>query len=122
MLTINGENWELPQIGKEPTMGYSDEYIEKTMISGKIRRIYKGRRFYAQFYYGYLTAEQRLNLENLLATQREQGYLAVNISNQYGSFSGEAIIDLNENQRSFDPKNDTWLDWQISLKAVDYDD
>ena len=34
MLKINGIDMELPQIGRELTMGYADEYVERTMISG----------------------------------------------------------------------------------------
>lgn len=125
MFTINGQNWELPQSGKEPTMGYSDEYIEKTMISGKIRRIYKGRRFYANFYYGFLSENQKTSFEDMLATQRRNGYLTVQIDSPYGTWSGQAIIDGNNNQRRFiaDPKTGErrWLDWNISVTAVDYD-
>ena len=125
MFTINGENWELPQSGKEPTMGYSDEYIEKTMISGKIRRIYKGRRFYASFYFPFLSDAQKASFEALLTTQRRAGSLSIEIDAPYGSWSGEAILDGNNNQRRFtsDPTTGDrlWLDWNISITAVDYD-
>ena len=125
MFTINGQDWELPQSGKEPTMGYSDEFIEKTMISGKIRRIYRGRRFYASFYYPYLSESQKTALEDLFTTQRQSGSLSVSIDSPYGTWSGEAILDGNNNQRRFtaDPKTGErrWLDWTISITAVDYD-
>lgn len=125
MLTINGIDMELPQIGREPTMGYADEYVEKTMISGKIRRIYKGRRFYANFSYAYLTAEQKATLNSLLAAQRQNGYLTVQISSPFGSYSGQAIIELGQEQTRF--KYDetlqdyVWVNWQLTLKGVDYD-
>lgn len=126
MLTINGQNWELPQGNyTEPTIGYEDEFIEKVMISGKIRRIYKGRRFYAKFYYGFLSERQILEMRELLSTQRSDGYLTVTADTAYGIFSGQAIVDLNNNQRSFEydaitgEKN--WLDWTLTIKAVDYD-
>lgn len=125
MLTINGIDMELPQIGREPTMGYSDEYVEKTMISGKIRRIYKGRRFYANFSYAFLTAEQRATVNSLLAAQRQNGYLDVQISSPFGSYNGQAIIELGQEQTRF--KYDetlgdyVWTNWQLTLKAVDYD-
>lgn len=116
---------ELPQIGKEPTMGYADEYVEKTMISGKIRRIYKGRRFYANFSYAYLTFDERTIINSLLAAQRETGYLTAQISTPYGSYSGQVIIELNQNQTRF--KYDeglgdyVWTNWTLTLKGVDYD-
>lgn len=125
MLKINNIDMELPQMGREPTMGYADEYVEKTMISGKIRRIYKGRRFYANFSYAYLTAEQKATLNSLLAAQRQNGYLTVQISSPFGSYSGQAIIELGQEQTRF--KYDetlqdyVWVNWQLTLKGVDYD-
>lgn len=125
MLTINGQDWELSQIGNEPTIGYEDEYIEKTMISGKIRRIYKGRRFYAKFSYGFLSDSQISSMNDLLATQRVSGYLDVSVDTAYGVFSGQAIVDLSNNQRRWTRDRQTgerlWFDWVIEIKAVDYD-
>lgn len=124
MLTINNIDMELPQMGREPTMGYADEYVEKTMISGKIRRIYKsGHRFYATFSYAYLTAEQKATLNSLLAAQRQDGYLTVQISSPFGNYNGQAIMELNQDQTRF--KYDetlqdyVWINWQLTLKAVD---
>lgn len=126
MLTINGIDMELPQIGREPTMGYADEYVEKTMISGKIRRIYKGRRFYANFSYGFLTAEQRATMNSLLAAQRQNGYLTVQISSPYGTYNGQAIIELGQEQTRFkydeEAQDYVWTNWTLTLKGVDYDD
>lgn len=126
MLTINGIDMELPQIGREPTMGYADEYVEKTMISGKIRRIYKGRRFYANFSYAFLTAEQRTTVNSLLAAQRQNGYLTVQISSPFGSYNGQAIIELGQEQTRFaysDVLGEyVWTNWDLTLKGVDYDD
>lgn len=125
MLKINSIDMELPQIGREPTMGYADEYVEKTMISGKIRRIYKGRRFYANFSYAFLTAEQRTTVNSLLAAQRQNGYLDVQISSPFGTYNGQAIIELGQEQTRF--KYDetlqdyVWVNWQLTLKGVDYD-
>ena len=125
MLKINNIDMELPQMGREPTMGYADEYVEKTMISGKIRRIYKGRRFYANFSYAYLTADQKATLNSLLASQRQNGYLTVQISSPFGSYNGQAIIELGQEQTRF--KYDetlqdyVWVNWQLTLKGVDYD-
>lgn len=126
MLTINNIDMELPQMGREPTMGYADEYVEKTMISGKIRRIYKGRRFYANFSYAFLTAEQRATVNSLLATQRQNGYLTVQISSPYGTYNGQAIMELGQEQTRFKYDETTgdyvWTNWTLTLKGVDYDD
>ena len=126
MLIINGVDMELPQIGREPTMGYADEYVEKTMISGKIRRIYKGRRFYATFSYAFLTAEQRATVNSLLSAQRQNGYLTVQISSPYGTYNGQAIIELGQEQTRFKydetAQDYVWINWTLTLKGVDYDD
>ena len=126
MLVINDIDMELPQIGRDPTMGYADEYIEKTMISGKIRRIYRGKRFYANFSYAFLTAEQRATLNSLLAAQRQNGYLTVEINTPFGEYYGKAIIELNQEQTRFKydetAQDYVWTNWALTLKAVDYDD
>ena len=125
MLRIEGIDFDLPQIGREPKMGYSDEFIEKTMISGKIRRIYKGKRFFATFSYAFLLNEQIQTLNALLAQQRQQGYLNVEINSPFGEYSGGAIIELNNQQSRFRYNRETddyvWTNWQLSVKAVDYD-
>ena len=124
MLKINNIDMELPQIGKEPKMGYAEEYVEKTMLSGKIRRIYRGKRFYATFSYAYLTSEQRTIIQQLLAAQEQSGYVTVQISSPYGTFSGQAIMELNQQQTRFaysDVLGDyVWVDWQITVKGVEY--
>ena len=126
MLVINDIDMELPQMGRDPTMGYADEYIEKTMISGKIRRIYRGKRFYANFSYAFLTAEQRATLNSLLAAQRQNGYLTVEINTPFGEYYGQAIIELNQEQTRFKydetAQDYVWTNWALTLKAVDYDD
>lgn len=124
MLTINNIDMELPQMGKEPQMGYAEEYVEKTMLSGKIRRIYRGKRFYATFSYAYLTSEQRTIIQQLLAAQEQSGYVTVQISSPYGTFSGQAIMELNQQQTRFaysEVLSDyVWVDWQITVKGVEY--
>lgn len=124
MLKINNIDMELPQMGKEPQMGYAEEYVEKTMLSGKIRRTYRGKRFYATFSYAYLTSEQRTIIQQLLAAQEQSGYVTVQISSPYGTFSGQAIMELNQQQTRFaysDVLNDyVWVDWQITVKGVEY--
>ena len=124
MLTINNIDMELPQMGKEPQMGYAEEYVEKTMLSGKIRRIYRGKRFYATFSYAYLTSEQRTIIQQLLAAQEQSGYVTVQISSPYGTFSGQAIMELNQQQTRFAYsdvlKDYVWVNWQITVKGVEY--
>lgn len=124
MLKINNIDMELPQMGKEPQMGYAEEYVEKTMSSGKIRRIYRGKRFYATFSYAYLTSEQRTIIQQLLAAQEQSGYVTVQISSPYGTFLGQAIMELNQQQTRFaysDVLGDyVWVDWQITVKGVEY--
>ena len=124
MLKINNVDMEFPQMGREPTMGYTDEYVEKTMISGKIRRIYKGRRFSATFSYAYLTSSQRNTLDTLLAAQRQNGYLTAQIDSPFGSYNGQVIMTLDKEQTRF--KYDetlgeyVWVNWQLTLKGVPY--
>lgn len=124
MLKINNVDMEFPQMGREPTMGYTDECVEKTMISGKIRRIYKGRRFSATFSYAYLTSSQRNTLDTLLAAQRQNGYLTAQIDSPFGTYNGQVIMTLDKEQTRF--KYDetlgeyVWVNWQLTLRGVPY--
>lgn len=124
MLKINNVDMEFPQMGREPTMGYTDEYVEKTMISGKIRRIYKGRRFSATFSYAYLTSSQRNTLDALLSAQRQNGYLTAQIDSPFGTYNGQVIMTLDKEQTRF--KYDetlgeyVWVNWQLTLRGVPY--
>lgn len=124
MLKIENIDFELPQIGKEPKIGYVDEYIEKTMLSGKIRRIYKGKRFYATFSYAFLTEEQIANLNSILSAQRQNGYVTVHINSPYGNYAGSAILEVGSDQTRFSIDKKTgecmWINWQMSVKGVDY--
>ncbi len=125
MLKVENINIEYPQIGKEPTMGYSDEYVEKTMMSGLIKRIYKGKRFYATFSYPYLLEKERATINSLLATQRSQGYLNVVIDTPFGQYAGQAILELGNDQTRFMYSNVlqdyVWTNWSITLKGARYD-
>lgn len=123
MLNIEGIDFELPQINKTPKMGYSEEFIEKTMISGKKKRIYKGRRFSAVFSYAVLTEDQINTFNELLELQRQQGYLNVELSSPFGTYAGGATIDIDEQQTRFKINRQTgaatWANWQLTLKAID---
>lgn len=122
MITLNGANIEFSQIGKEPQMGYGDEFYEYTMMSGNIRRVYKGKRFYATFSYAYLLDTERATINELLQTQQNNGYLTAVINSPFGSFSGNVIMELNNNQARFcysNVLNDyVWINWEIRLKGV----
>ena len=126
MLKINNVDMELPQMGKSPTMGYTDEYVEKTMISGKIRRIYKGRRFSATFSYAYMTEEERNVLDTLFAEQRQNGYLTAQIDSPYGTYNGQVILEIKKEQTRFAYsevlQSYVWTNWQLTLKGVPYAD
>lgn len=125
MIKINNINLEYSQIGKEPTMGYSDEFIEYTMMSGKVKRIYKGKRFYTSITYPYLLDTQRETINSLLQLQRLQGFLPAKIDTPFGVFEGNVILELNNNQSRFTYSqvlgDYVWTNWELSIKAVDYD-
>lgn len=126
MLKIENTNLEFPQIGKTPTMGFSDEFVEKTMMSGLIRRIYKGKRFYATFSYPYLLDSERATINSLLQTQRAQGFLNVEIDTPFGTYSGEAMLELNNSQSRFAYSavlgDYVWTNWELSIKGARYED
>lgn len=125
MLKVENIDLEYPQIGKEPKMGFSDEYIEKTMMSGLIKRIYRGKRFYATFSYAYLLNDQRATINALLSTQRTQGYLNVVIDTPFGQYSGPAILELSNEQTRFAYsevlQDYVWTNWSLTLKGARYD-
>lgn len=122
MIKIENQNMELPQMGREPTMGYAEEYIEKTMISGLTRRISRGKRFYANLSYAYLLDSQRALISELLETQRIQGYLMAEISTPYGSYSGKVLLDLNQDQSRFSYsdvlKDYVWTNWKLTIRGA----
>lgn len=125
MIEINNINLEYTQLSKEPKMGYNDEYIEYTMMSGKIKRLYKGKRFYTSISYPYLLDNQRDVINSLLQLQRTQGYLSAKIDTPFGLFEGNVIIELNNSQARFmysSVLDDyVWTNWELNIKAVDYD-
>lgn len=125
MLKVENIDLEYPQIGREPKMGYADEYIEKTMMSGLIKRIYSGKRFYATFSYAYLLNDQRATINALLSTQRTQGYLNVVIDTPFGQYAGPAILELSNEQTRFTYsevlKDYVWTNWSLTLKGARYD-
>lgn len=129
MLKIEGIDFEFPQMGKEPKIGFSDEYIEKIMMSGLIRRIYKGRRFVATFSYAYLLDEQRQMLQQVLDRQKKRGYVNVVINSplydSQNTYTLQAIIELNNQQTRFAYSEVlgqyVWTNWNITLKGAQYE-
>ena len=126
MLQVDGIDIEYPQIGREPQMGYADEYVEKVMVSGLVKRIYRGKRFYATFTYPFLEQDQITTIKQLLASQRVRGYVEIKISSPYGNYEGQAILELNSDQTRFKQNPDTgefvWTNWSITAKGTRYDD
>ena len=123
MIKLQNIDFELPQINKEPVMGYSDEFIEKVMLSGKIRRIYKGKRFYAKFSFACLTDEQKTALKNVLNYQQQNGSISVEISTPIGDYIGNGILEINNDQTRFKFDTETqqfvWTNWQVTIKGTD---
>lgn len=123
MIKFNNVDFELPTLGKEPQIGYEDEFIEKKMLSGKIRRIYKGKRFYAVFRYAYLTDAQINQLNQILTSQRDTGYISAKISTPFGDFNGNAILTVDKSTTMFKKDKETgkyvWINYSVQLKAVD---
>lgn len=115
MILINNEDWELDTIGKTPQIGYDYEYITKTVINGKIHRIYRGRRFFANITYGILTAEQVTKLLNLIKSD-----VTVKIRTPIDIFEGAAQIEITKMPSRFNKSNtaDTWTEWKISITGV----
>lgn len=123
MLIIQGIDFNLPQINKEPKMGYEQEYIEKKMVSGKIRRIHKGKRFVATFSFAFLTGDQKASLQGVMEHQRIHGYVTAQIQTPFGSFNGNVNVELGSEQTRFKydktAQDYVWTDWQIVLRGTD---
>lgn len=126
MIQVEGVDIEYPQIGREPQMGYTPEYIEKRMISGYIRRLYRGKRFNATFSYAFLTQEQIDEIRQLLDLQYQKGVLQIIISSPFGNYEGDAILELNGTQTRYKRDPDTgefvWTNWRINVQGARYVD
>lgn len=115
MIIINNEDWELPQIGKEPEIGYEYEYITKTVISGKVHRVYRGRRFFANISYAFLDETRAADLLSLVKSD-----VNVSIRTPFDTFSGAAQIEITKMPTRFEKAGvyDTWTEWKISIVGV----
>lgn len=121
MIKIEGYDMELAQMGKTPTMGYVEEFNEKTMLSGLIRRLYRGKRFTATLSYDFLLQDERTRIEELMQLQRNRGYLSAEISTPFGDYIGEVTIDVNSSQTrwcySEVLRDYVWINWQLVIKG-----
>jgi hypothetical protein len=121
MINLGGIDFELNTLAPNPEFNYQQVYVERTMISGKIRRIYKGKRMTMALVYGYLTEKQISDLYGLLASQQTNGFISAAITTPRGDFSGNVMIDIDESQKRFkivDGKG-VWSNWVINLTGVD---
>lgn len=124
MFTLNGVNFEFPQMGKEPKIGYTDEFVDKTMLSGRIRRIHRGRRFNAVITYAYLLETERVKLDQIMDAQAQNGYVTVQLDTPKGTYTGAAIVSLNTAQTRFSYSNVlndyVWTNWELTLSGMSY--
>lgn len=114
MFKINGEDWELPVMGKTPTIGYEYTYTSKTTLDGKIHRKYVGRRFNATFSYAILTDAQVAKIKSW--AESNDG-VSVEISTPIDIFTGKAYLTILNAPQRFKP--DTWTAWQLQLTGAE---
>lgn len=121
MINLGGIDFELNTLAPNPTFNYVDEYIERKMLSGKIRRIYKGKRFNAELTYGYLTEQQISNLYGLLNSQQNNGFINATITMPNDTFNGNINISIDEGQKRYAYINNQWIwtNWKIIIDGVD---
>ena len=120
-------------MGKNPTFGYEQEFVQKIMISGKVRRVYRGKRFVAHVFFGYLPdyTDWHFNtytangLYWLLDQQRRLGCLYAEITSPESTttFKGEVFLDLDESQRRFkydaDAQRYIWVGYGLTISACE---
>lgn len=122
MINLGGINWELKTLAPDPEFNYQEEFVERKMISGKVRRIYKGKRMTFTATYGYLTDTQISNLYSLLDSQRSNGYVSATITTPSGTFEGNVSIEIDDSQKRYthsDSLGWIWTNWVIILTAID---
>lgn len=122
MINLGGINWELKTLAPDPEFNYEEEFVERKMISGKVRRIYKGKRMTFTAKYGYLTDTQISNLYSLLDSQRSNGYVSATITTPSGTFEGNVSIEIDDSQKRYthsDSLGWIWTNWVIILTAID---
>ena len=122
MINLGGIDWELKTLARNPEFNYQEEFVERKMISGKVRRIYKGKRMTFTATYGYLTDTQISNMYSLLDSQRNNGYVSATITTPSGTFEGNASIEIDDSQKRFthsDSLGWIWTNWVIIITAID---
>lgn len=123
-------------MGRNPTFGYQQEYIEKRMVSGRIRRIYKGKRFTARIPFGtllpasdtmsHMTNVRANGLYYLLDCQRQTGYLWAEVTDPESkdvTFKGNVVLDVDGSQRRFvwdaQAQDYVWTGYNLIITAVE---
>ena len=121
MIALNGVDFEINTMAANPKFGYVDEFREYPMLSGKIRRDIKGKRFSAEIAYGYLTDLQIASVYDLLDAQKTAGYLTAEITMPGGTFEGNVFLSVNNSQSRYYIKDGVgcWTNWRIILTGVD---
>lgn len=122
MIKLGGVDFELKTLAPNPKFGYTFEYVEKKMISGRVRRIYRGRRVQVELNYGYLTDEQISNLDGLMKSQNQNGFISIELDMPNGSFIGDANISVNNLQSRYAYINGKWVwtNYEIILTGTSY--
>ena len=122
MIKLNNFDFDITIVAPNPLFGYVDEYKEYSVISGKIRREYAGKRFRGEIPCGYFTNEQIAHINALQDTQKIDGHLAAQVDmpgNQI--FVGDVFLSVNNLQARFAKINDAyvWTNWNIVLTGAD---
>lgn len=114
MIKLNGYNLEAFIQSPNPEFGYVDEYVEKKMISGKIRRIYKGKRLNVNISFPYLTSDQ---IQLLYGFKK----CTAIIDTPYGQYNGDVFCEINSLQKRYAYINNAWvwIGYSINLIGVD---
>lgn len=122
-IKLNGTSINFKAITKTPIVGYEDVFKSYTMISGKRRRVYEGKRFVARISYDWLTNEETSVLDGLLSAQRTSGVLTAEITTPFSTFTGDVSLDINSDQKRFMYSavlgQAVWTNWTITLTGVD---
>lgn len=122
MINLGGIDFELNTLAPNPEFNYEEEYVERKMISGKLREIYKGKRMTFTATYAYLNSTQISQLYSLLDQQRANGCVSATITTPSGTFEGNVTITIDDTQKRFTYNSSLgwiWSNWVILLTAVD---
>lgn len=123
MINLGGIDFELKTMNKNPSFYFAEEFIERKMISGKVRRKYKGKRLIVELSYAYLTEQQISDLYGLLNSQQINGSIPAIIDTFNGPFTGDVNISIDEGQKRFKYDQNTnnwiWTNWNVSIIGTD---